>query len=299
MLPIVAIEVPSELAPAIADSVKWSCENAIGGGRCPLARELTNAGDVAWYAIVRGDFDEPSKLRIEFRTGSRAGRVLAQRVVAFSDRDLPESRWATAGLIIAGLVAAEDALARSASRAREPPEPVQQLPPSSSRPEWWWGLDAGALTGQGLQQGAYRVGAFARAWTATSSGLIGAATLRYAERAGDLSLTWWSLSTGVGARFGPRHAALGGELIGDLVFERMLVSAEDPANARVDHGSQNRLGGRLGLNATVELTRGLQFLLGADVSALTPAVDIAVNSHVTATEPVVRFAFSAGLRADL
>jgi hypothetical protein len=299
MLPIVAIEVPAEVAPAIADSVKWSCENAIGSGRCPLAQQLTNASDVAWYAIVRGDDDEPSKLRIEFRSHTRDGRMLAQRVLAFSERDLPESRWATAGLVIAGLVAAEDALARSASPARDQPEPVRPVPPSRPRPEWWWGLDAGALTGPGLREGAYRAGAFARAWATAGSGLIGAATLRYAERGGALSLTWWSLSTGVGARFGPRHAALGGELIGDLVFERMLVSAQDPVSARVDRGSQDRFGGRLGLNATVELTRSLQFLAGTDVSALTPAVDIAVNSHLAASEPVVRFAFSAGLRADL
>ncbi|HEX3852910.1 MAG TPA: hypothetical protein VHW01_18230 [Polyangiaceae bacterium] len=220
--------------------------------------------------------------------------------MAFSERDLPESRWATAGLIIAGLVAAEDALARSSVQARVQPEPEPQQPrPPASPPEWRWGLDAGALTGQGLQQGPYRVGAFARAWATTGSGLVGAATLRYAERGGDLSLTWWSFATGIGARFGPSRGVLGAELIGDLVLERMLVSAQDPASARVDHGSQSRFGGRLGLNATVELTKGLRFLVGTDVSALTPAVDIAVNSRLAANEPVVRFAFSAGLRADL
>jgi hypothetical protein len=299
MLPVVAIEVPSELAPAVADSVKSSCENAIGSGRCPFARELTASDDVSWYAIVLRDVDEPSRLRVEFRSQSRSGPLLTQRVLAFTEHDLQESRWATAGLIIAGLVAAEDALARSSVRISEQPKAEQQPRPPASASQWQWGLDAGALTGPGLREGPYRVGAFARAWAAAGSGILGAAALRYAERGGDLSLTWWSLSTGIGARLGPSRGVVGAELIGDLVFERMLVSAQDPASARVGYGSHSRFGGRLGLNATVELTKGLRFLVGTDVSALTPSVDIAVNSRVAANEPIVRFAFSAGFRADL
>jgi hypothetical protein len=291
MLPVVAIDVPSELAPAAAESAVGSCENAIGSGGCPLVRDPTDRINVAWYATVRSDPELPFQLRIDFRSHSAAGPTVAERTLIFSETDPLESRWASVGLIIAGLVAAQDAAARAS------PAPERRPPQAQARHQWWWGVDAGALTGPGADHGAYRVGALARAWTTAASGFIGAATLRYAERSDVVALTWWSLSTGVGVRLGPRRGAFGADLVGDLVVERMFVSTTDQLRHH-DTGSQNRIGARIGANASLQLFEGLRLLGGVDASALTPAVDIAVKSSVVATEPTVRFALSSGLRLE-
>lgn len=299
MLTAVAIDVPTDLAPAAADAATRSCENAIGSGRCLLANQVDRRVGTSWYARVRPDELEPTTLRIEFKARSASGALFAQRTLAFSERDGPESRWASAGLVIAGLVAAEDATQLPATEANDKGDgvPVVAAP---FRLDLRWGLDAGALAGQGLQHGAYRVGAFGRAWVdAPASGMLGDLSVRYAERGGDASLTWWSISAGAGARLGKKTELVNAELVGDIVFERVLVSAEDVPTGRQDSGGKSRFGGRISVNASAQVARTLRFVIGSDVSAMTPSVDIEVKGNSAGREPAVQFAFTAGLRLEL
>jgi hypothetical protein len=129
--------------------------------------------------------------------------------------------------------------------------------------------------------------------------MVGTASVRFEERGGAASLTWWSVSGGLGARFGSSRSLLNAELLGELVFERLLVSAVDPSTRLEDHGGQNRFGGRLGANATIRVASGLRFLAGADASAMTPPVDIQVRGSLEGREPAVRLAFTTGVRFDL
>jgi hypothetical protein len=300
MVTVVALDVPADLAPSVADAVASSCQNAIGAGRCTLSHKLEASTSVAWYAVIRVDDGEQAKLRIEFRRRSATGEMVAERALAFSARDVPENRWASAGLVVAGLVAAQDA-----SAPNPPPTKREKSEPPHERrsprpPGLAWGADAGAVFGQGLQRGAYRVGAFGRGWVdAASSGMIGAVGVRFAEREGTTSLTWWSASAGFGARLGSGRNLVNAELLGELVFERLLVSTVDSSSGLEDRGGQNRFGGRLGANVTIRLARSLCFLGGADASAMTPPVDIQVRGTLEGREPPLRFAFTTGFRLDL
>src|SRR5258708_24345335 len=163
MATVVAIDVPADVSPAVTQGAVAGCRNALGSGRCvdPGAAY----GEPDWYATVRSDGDEPGRLRIEFRKRAPSGELVAERVLSFSDRDPDASRWVSAGLVVAGLVAAEDAMQRPVplvplSGSELAPAPA--LPPA--RRALLWGIDAGMLVGPGLQQGPYRLGGFGRGW---------------------------------------------------------------------------------------------------------------------------------------
>src|SRR4051812_47833123 len=99
----IALEPPSESAAARA--ITQSCQGAIGEGRCRDSAEVGPATVVAWYALVRvGDPSGP-ELRIEFHDRNRSGVLLETRALSFSERDSPETRWASAGAVIAAFVA--------------------------------------------------------------------------------------------------------------------------------------------------------------------------------------------------
>jgi hypothetical protein len=299
MVPAVAIEVPTDVPAAIADAALASCQNAIGAGRCVLSDDNAST---TWHATITGVDGEPLRLRIEFRSHA-PDATTAEKILIFSEHDDVASRWASAGLVIAGLVAAEESAPKKPIEHREPdavpPPPASVSSPPPPPPDLHSGIDAGGLGGPGLQHGAYRFGGFARGWIASNSGVIAGASVRYAARGGDASLTWWSISAGVGGRLGSARSLLHAELVGELVAERMAASATDPAGARTDQGGQNRFGGRLGASASVKVMKGLRFLLGADTSALTPQVDIAIKNVVVGREPPLRFSIFAGIRLEL
>jgi len=296
MATVVAIDVPADLSPVVTRGAVTGCRNALGSERC-IASEAEHAVNPDWYAIIRSDAVEQGRLRIEFRKSASSGELVAQRILSFSERDPENSRWVSAGLVVAALVAAED--------AAEKPSPIgvpparDRAPLAPGRHELGSGIDAGALLGPALLQGPYRIGGFGRGWIGSrSSGVIGALTLRYAERGGTPTLTWWSISGGVGARLGVWQSVMTVDVLGELVAERMSASASDPTSGRDDHGAQGRFGGRLGANVAARLGPGFRLLTGVDATALTPAVDVQVKGATVGREPAVRFAFTAGARVD-
>jgi hypothetical protein len=296
MLTAVAIDVPSDVAPAVAQIVVDRCESAIGNGRCPLAANVGESVRIDWYAVVRSGEGTPLRLEIDFRARSASGPLLAQRTLSFSDRDAAESRWASAGLVVAALVTEAEAL--EAATARPPPNAGAEQPPSWPRPSVPFGFDAGFIAGPGLQQGAYRTGALARGWIGVSTApeILAVAGVRYAVTSGNPSLTWMTLSVGAGIRLGRRRARVDAELISALLLERMFVSASDPSSGRTDSGGATRFGGSLGVDLSANLWRDLRIFAGGDVSALTPLVDIEVKGLSVGREPGLGFALSGGLR---
>src|SRR5688500_3860840 len=93
----IALEPPSESAGARA--MTQSCEEAIGEGRCHDATELRPATVVAWYALVRVGGAGATELKIAFHDRSPNGVLIESRALSFSERDTPESRWASAGAV--------------------------------------------------------------------------------------------------------------------------------------------------------------------------------------------------------
>ncbi len=299
MLTAVVIDVPADLAPAVAQIVVNRCESAIGQGRCPLAGHVDESVVISWHAVVRAVEDAPPRLQIDFRGRLASGPLLAQRTLSFSDRDALESRWASAALVIAALVAETEALETAPVLAAQKvgAEPATSLPRRSMP----FGPDVGVVTGPGLQHGGYRIGAFARGWIGISAApeMLAVADFRYAERSGDPSLAWFTLSLGVGIRLGQRRAPINVEMISAPLVERLLVTAFDPSSGRRDSGGVTRFGGSLGVDITATLWKDLRILIGGDVSALTPPVDIEVKGRSVGHEPGLRFALTGGLRLDL
>jgi hypothetical protein len=299
MLTAVAIEVPPDLAPAVAQIVVDRCESAIGIGRCPLAASVAASAVIHWHAVVRTEEGEPLGLQIEFRGHSASGPLLAQRALFFSDRDALESRWAAAGLVIAALVTEAEAF--EAVPVPSAPKVGPEHPTPLPRPSMPFGFDVGFVTGPGLQHGAYRAGAFGRGWIGvlTVPGVFAVAGVRYAERSGDASLRWLTLSLGAGIRLGRRGALVNVDMMATPLLERMLITAFDPSSGRSDSGGVTRFGGSLGVDLTARLWKDLRVLVGGDVSVVTPPVNLEVKGASVGREPSLRFALTGGLRLDL
>jgi hypothetical protein len=289
----IALEPPS--ASAAARAITQSCEGALGEGRCRDAAELGPATVVAWYALVRvGDPSSP-ELKIEFHDRNPSGVLLEARALSFSERDPPETRWASAGAVIAAFVAAREGAGVAPLRPQPRPLPPSAAPPAHQALAW--NVDLALFAGPGLERGAFRLGGLARAYVTLPQAphMLGLVSLRYAERPGELALAWWSASAGLGVRVGV-STTLSAELTGELAFERLLMSAKAPLMDAPDEAAQNRFGGRLSVNLALELLNNLAWVGGADATALRPAVAITVGDDAAGRAPPVTYAFSSGLR---
>jgi hypothetical protein len=290
----IAVEVPGETGIA-APIVSTSCEAAVGAGRCPIARSLEPSSIVAWYAVVRSDDATGTRMKVELRDRSATGVLIETRDLVFAEHDKSESRWASVGAVIAALVAARDSTERVpvAPRAAEvPPPPVVEARPAP------WAVDLLAVTGPALDRSPFRWGGALRGFVGfpRAPAAIGTVSLRYAQRAGDLDLTWVSGSAGIGARVGDGDSPIGFDFTGELVYERMSITGRDAATGREESSQENRFGGRLAVHSAVRIWQSLAFVVGGDVSALRPAVDITLLDVRAGREPSIAFAASAGVR---
>lgn len=290
----IALEPPSD--PIVVRDISASCEEAIGANRCPDAATLPNSTVVSWFALVRLDDPSASLVRIEFYDRSPSGTLIESRSLSFSERDDPQSRWASVGAVIAAFVAARDSAGVSAP-ARPRPLPLPPAPPPKDDPGLGWNVDVAVLAGPGLDRGAFRLGALGRGYLALpgAPGVLALVSARYAERPGNLQLAWWSASCGLAARLG-RATLLSAELTGELAFERLSMSATDPTTSKTDDAAQNRFGGRLSVNLALKLVNHLAWVAGAEATALRPAVAIAIGREDSGRAPAVTYAFSTGLR---
>jgi len=299
MLPAVVLDVPADLASTAVQVAVSRCDKALGDGRCRRVEYGTAPGVLGYYAVLRWSEDE--QLEIEFRAASAGGALLARRRLSFSANDSVESRWASAGLVVAALVAEADA---GRARRTEAPQPPAHAPPRrhvvEAPPAYAWGLDVALSSGRGLTTGAGSWGGLLRPWFGVPTvPVIVLSSLRYAQGPDSPRLRWLSMSAGVGSRFGRPAALVNLELAGELVFERLVVAAQDPESGRSETGGQTRFGGRLGLNLALRASDCFRVLLGADVATLTPPVKIEVRDEVVGREPLVRAGVSVGARFAL
>jgi hypothetical protein len=292
----IATDIPAETGRA-APIVARSCEAVVGAGRCPLAQELAPSRVVAWYAVVRADDADGSRLRIEFRDRLATGALVETRDLVFSDRDTSDSRWASAGAVIAAFVVARDT--PDGAPIVRPPE--IRTAPSPESQGLRWGFDLAATTGPALDRGAFRFGGLGRGFVGfpRTPNVLGVLSLRYAQRPGDLDVAWASGSVGIGVRSGDRSSPFSVELLGELVVERMFVTGRNDATGHEGSSTQNRFGGRLGVNAAFGVWRGVGFVLGAEANAMQPSVEVTFLDARVGREPTLQFAFSGGVRVSL
>jgi hypothetical protein len=292
MVPGVVIEVPVDAAPTAVSVAVGRCAQALGAGRCLMAGDSVGA---SYHAQIVSDPDG-ARLTIEFRRGSASGPILAERELIFAVTDAPESCWASAGLVVAGLVAAFDA---SAETTPAPPPPPRRRAPAASAPTHaLLGVDIAALGGPGLGDGPARLGGFGRFWYGWSSypRVLGLASVRYSSRAGEPRVSWTSLGLGLETRVGSPESLLNLELTGEVVAERFAVSATQAGSGQTAAARQNRVGGRLGLSVPVRLSDRVRLLIGGDAVAMTPPVKVEVENSVVGREPAARFTAFLGFR---
>jgi len=155
------------------------------------------------------------------------------------ERDPENSRWVPRGCR-AALVAAED--------AAEKPSPIG-VPPARDRAPLLVAARArvgnrcGCAPRTRLVQGPYRIGGSDALDRQSSSGVIGALTLRYAERgAPNPDVVSISAASGLGSECGKADDR---GFLGSSSPSECRVGS-DPTSGRDDHGAQGRFGGRLG-----------------------------------------------------
>lgn len=292
----VAIALEPPIEPAPAQVVAHSCEASLGKGRCRVASELSPGSVVAWYALVRSE--EGAGLAIEFYDRNANGTLIEKRELSFPEQANAEQRWASVGAVIAAFVAAREG-GEPAPKPQPAPEPAPAPPPAPPpSPGLAFNADLALFAGPGLDKGRYRLGALARGYVASPEvpRVLGLVSVRYAERPGALSLAWWGASCGMGARLGARTSPLSLELTGELVFERLQMSARDDATGSSESSSQNRFGGRLSINAALAFASHFGVVVGAEATALRPSVAITVGTDDSGRALPVSYASSAGLR---
>jgi len=299
MLSTVVIDIPVEVAAETAAVATARCQQVLGSGRCRLRSQNGDLGDATYYARVSWKGADQSVLRIVFSRATPPRAPVAERALAFSEADAAESRWASVGLVVAGLVTDFD------QRPEPAPAPApaknQAIRPAVPPPKPALGIDAGVVTGPALEEGAWRVGALARAWYgfASNQHVIAVGGLRYSGRFEEPTLRWASVSVGLGSRFGSSSAPFSVDLIGEVVGERVILSASEPETGRSESAHQDRFGGRLGVALALRVTRHVGVVLGAEASALTPSVRVVVQDQLVGREPSARFAVWSGLRLSL
>jgi hypothetical protein len=303
MLSVVFIDVPPTLDPAAAVTMVARCEQALGASRCRRWGDVSEARGKRYYALLRAEDARLQTATVELHRSTPEGEIVAQRELVFSEHDALESRWASVGLVVAGLIAARDASADGPRDAGPQPQSRRPAAHRRIRPEEgaFWGADVGGVTGPGLASGPYRFGGFGRFWHRLEPAphLLVLGSVRYAARSGDLYARWMSIGAGLGIRLGGPRSPLNLDIAGEVIAERMAVTARLGPQGTTDSAAKARFGGRVNLSLGITLTSFAALVVGVDVTALTPPLSVEVENEVVGREPSGRVALSAGVRVAL
>jgi hypothetical protein len=286
----VVIDVPPIEASTAARTIA-TCNATLGPEQCALASKSSGANpESRWYAVVSYGADGEARLTIELydgnhaetRDASRAADRVARSELEFKERDSPEERWASAGVVVAALVLAQP-LDRAPIEKKSDPAPVVAVRPSeptrpvaNARPARWLRLELGATVGSEERSAPLRVGPLARFAMAFAEVPVfvlasGAYTV---QSSGGTDLSWVSGSLGAGVRvpFANERAAL--EVRGEVVIETLGIEASD--GRRTESARRNRFGPRFGLDLSGQFNKNWALVVGAEGGVLGPRVLIEV-----------------------
>jgi len=299
----VVVDVPPVEA-ARAERTLATCNAALGPAQCVLAGADSPAeAKSAWYAVVRYGPDGQARLTIELYEGDRAGPHVASSELEFKERDSPEERWASAGVVVAALVLAQTADQKRIEKKLAPP-PLAPAPPALTGPPPvvrrppWLRLDLGITVGSELRSAPLRVGPLARFGLAFSEvPLFAFASAAYTVRSsGGTDLNWLGGSLGAGARlsFAQQRAAF--EVRGEAVLETLGVQASD--GQRTESARRTRFGPRFGLDWSGYWAKNWALVLGAEAGVMGPRVVLDIAGQSEELPPFVWGILSA-VRCDI
>ncbi|HYQ41511.1 MAG TPA: hypothetical protein VER11_06080 [Polyangiaceae bacterium] len=298
----VVIDVPPIEAATAARTIA-TCNATLGPEQCVLASGNASADPPSrWYAVVRFGPDGEVRLTIELydgnrdadRDGSHAGSHPGTRIASseleFKERDSPEERWASAGVVVAALVLAQPMDRSPVEKQPAPPAPVApHVPVTRAAPAptaaRWLRLDLGVTAGSEERGAPLRVGPLARVGLAFANAPVfacasGAYTLQ-SSTSTDLSWLTGSLGAGVRVSFAHERGAL--EARGEAVLETLGIEATD--GQRTESARRTRVGPRFGLDLSGYLTQNWALLAGVEAGVLGPRVVIDVSGQTRELPP--------------
>ena len=299
MVYAVVVDVPLAEAAAAARTLA-TCNAALGPEQCALAgANPDSSGARNWYAVVRYGPEGQARFTIELYEGSRDGTRVAGSELEFKERDSPEERWASAGVVVAALVLAQPAIQNSTDPKptplpRAPVQPRALTHPASAVGAWpRLRLDLGLTAGSEVRSAPLRVGPLGRMGIAWSNVPVfafasGAYTVR---SSGNTDLSWLTGALGAGVRvgFAQQRAALEARV--EAVLETVGIQATD--GERTESARRNRVGPRFGLDLSGYLAKNWAVVVGAEVGALSPRVVIVVAGRTEQLPPFVWGVLSA------
>jgi hypothetical protein len=301
----VVVDVPPVEAEA-AQRALTTCNAALGAEKCALASEGATG---RWYAVVRFDPERRAVLTIQLLDGSSDGVRVARSELEFKDRDTELERWASAGVVVAALVAAQSSVpAEPTPKAAPPavPRPPAVTQPASppARPrlvpvrQRWLRMDVGATGGSEIEAGTLRFGALGRFGIAFSEvPAFAFGSMAYTVRgAGKPELTWLtgSLGFGVHVGFARDNAAL--DVRTEGVLESVAIDAT--SDGRSASARRTRFGPRFGLDLSGYFAKNLALVAGVEAAALLPGVDIHVLGQEVDRLPPFNWGFISVVRYD-
>jgi hypothetical protein len=310
-LPIVVVEVaPADADRELVQVLVDSCNSAVPRGRCVLEdpddSELsapTGVAIVSW----QGD----GSVRVEVGVQKQARSEWLSQELSFREQDDPEQRWRATGLAIGTLVGEMRWQAQQPAKepARDPQKDVGQPAPARDRAEprpaagpielrsW---LDAGPVAGSALDDGSFRIGAFARgAFQLPESPLFGALSVSYQARPNDthgIDVTWTTVAGGAGYRLFVAGSRLDVDLRLEGVWQYVRVSASDPISGASGSAASSVFGVRGGADASWTLARPIALLIGAEISGLNRTVDVRLRDERIGTASRLQYALLGGAR---
>jgi len=290
----VVIDVPPIEAATAARTIA-TCNATLGPDQCVLGAGNSSAGPPSrWYAIVRFGADGEARLTIELYDGDRSGSRDESRVASseleFKERDSPEERWASAGVVVAALVLAQPVDRSPVEKDPQPPTPVAQPVPVARQAPLptaarWLRLDLGVTAGSEERGAPLRVGPLARVGIAFANAPVfafasGAYTL---QNSASTDLSWLTGSLGAGVRVSFAHERGVLEARGEAVLETLGIEATD--GERTESARRTRVGPRFGLDLSGYLTKNWALLAGVEAGVLGPRVVIDVAGQTRELPP--------------
>ncbi|HYP74716.1 MAG TPA: hypothetical protein VER12_02100 [Polyangiaceae bacterium] len=284
----VVVDVPPMAAATTARAIA-TCNAALGPDQCVLSG-ASSGGDARWYAVVRFEDDGAAKLSVELFRGDRGGSRVASSELEFKERDSPEERWASVGVVVAALVLAQPL---DRERVEDEPQtiPTTAVPVASAgskpsvRSAPWLRLDLGLTVGSEVRSTPLRFGPLMRVGLSFASLPVFAfASGAYTIRAsGSTDLTWLTGSMGAGAQMSFAHERAALAVRAELVLETLSIQATE--GERSESARRTRIGPRLGLDLSGYWAKNWALVVGAEAGVLGPRVVIEVSGHTEELPP--------------
>jgi hypothetical protein len=323
VVPIVAIEIPAEVAPDLASRALRTCNLALGSGRCAIFDASTPTTNVDWLAHVGVDPTRPNLLQIELRDSLPQHRMTTYvRSLTFEESDAVTHRWSTAGVVVAALVISAEsgrsaASTPSATPSVEPSDgnavtPTPQTkasandrrgparagtnePAVSHSPERAFRLDLGAVAGPGIEGHVARYGGALRPSVELLPSLVLWGQVGASRGADSITVSWWSGAVGVGlvTSVVPGRFAIEARIA--AVGNRLVFKVVDAAGDS-DSATRWRFGAGAGLDAALALADSFGLFVGVDGVLANPRVKIRQAGNEVGQSPTIETLVVAGLR---